>query len=72
MIKYLLLAVLLLSGCDAYNQDVTRKYIMPQGLNDCKVYSVRADGGGYITVVRCPNSSTTSRFGKGGNATVTE
>lgn len=37
---------------------ITNWYVLPEGLKDCTIY--RMDGGPTITVVRCPNSETST------------
>ena len=67
MNKYLALGlVVLLAGCDnseyrqqkqqSYNDDITHT----KGLDDCIVFLVHDDRSDDLTVIRCPNSSTTT------------
>lgn len=74
MKKVVLLACLLMCGCDntaseiALPTDIT----MPDGLKDCKFFKIDAPGVGgigYMRVVRCPNSSTTNVTGKSDTVT---
>lgn len=37
---------------------ITSWYVLPEGLKDCQIY--RLEGGPIITVVRCPNSETST------------
>ena len=64
------LSVVLLSACQPSAN--TKDYpVLPDGLKDCKFYSV-SDGVSYITVARCPNSSTTVKTsGKGNKTSIT-
>lgn len=70
----LAVAVLALFGCDAETRDSTRKYILPAGLERCKIYDLSRDGtGNTMTIVVCPNStvSTSERVGKTDQYTTT-
>lgn len=58
MKKLILIAALLLAGCDAYTDDVSGRYELPKGLKDCEVYRMTASRGKDLYVVRCPNSTT--------------
>jgi hypothetical protein len=50
----------ILAGCSAETYTTTESYILPQGMEDCKIYEMSPNEGDYgvtaITVVRCPNS----------------
>jgi hypothetical protein len=67
----IIFALLALSGC-------TNKYseanfpVRPPELSDCKFFKMSNSSGEKITVVRCPNSttSTTERVGKQDQTTV--
>jgi hypothetical protein len=64
MKSWILVFAVMLSGCAPSAEERTANFtVMPEGLKDCKVYRI-SDGSENITVVRCPNSSTTSRIGK--------
>jgi hypothetical protein len=71
------LAVILLAmsavACTPNYQDDTGKYsVLPAELKDCKFYYVGGSDGSRITVVRCPNSETTTQMGtKSKHTTVT-
>lgn len=54
-----------LVGCNKSSVELTSKYNIPQELSDCKIYFVGANNGTGITVVRCPNSSTTTSYKQG-------
>ncbi len=38
---------------------------MPEGLKDCKIFELQTTSGAQITVVRCPNSATSSTYRSG-------
>lgn len=62
MKKFVYIAIaLFLSSYSSETIDVSRKYDIPKDLNDCSFYLMRNDEGGSITVVRCPNSSTSTK-----------
>jgi hypothetical protein len=60
--KYILLLSLALTGCYSANyQETTGSYKMPKELEDCKIYTLQAEGWDpAIKVVRCPTETTTS------------
>lgn len=39
--------------------------VLPEELKDCRFFQITSGSGAYITVVRCPNSSTTTRYSYG-------
>lgn len=41
-------------------------------LNDCKAHKISTADGGIYTVIRCPNSSTTTKNGKANTVTVVD
>ena len=52
----------LLTACNPGYEDKTADYsVIPNELKDCKFYSV-FDGMNSITVVRCPNSQTSTTW----------
>lgn len=65
--KYLTLIIVLLSGCERATQEATQSFSLPKELIDCRVYYMTSGGATYtrITVVRCPNSSTSTSYGCG-------
>lgn len=70
-IVYYIIAMLMLAGCSPDGRERTGFTVMPEGLKDCKIYYI-SDGIAGITVVRCPNSSTTAyQGGKNSKTTVT-
>ncbi len=67
---FLITAIFLVVGCSKKN--VSEKYELPEGLTDCTVYYMTGENARSLTVVRCPNSSTTTRYSfKSGKSTVT-
>lgn len=58
----LLTFIILLAGCSPSAKERNDFTVLPEGLSDCKIYSI-SNGIGEITVVRCPNSSTTAYKG---------
>lgn len=70
--KFAAIAIaLVLVGCTPSSKDVSRNYAPPEELKDCSFHRLGNDNGGYITVVRCPNSSTTTKTsGKNARTTV--
>jgi hypothetical protein len=57
--KYTLFLLLgFLTGCGPYAKE-TRWPVMPEGLQDCKIYNLSDGNGHAITVARCPLSATT-------------
>jgi hypothetical protein len=66
-----IVALVLVTACTPGTSEVTGKFALPEGLQDCKFYEMTSGVGGF-TVVRCPNSSTTThRGGKGAWTTMT-
>ena len=57
-IAMIILAVGVLSACTPNTTEETSSYVLPEGLKDCKVFVMQANGLSRITVVRCPNSQT--------------
>jgi hypothetical protein len=66
----IVLSTALLVACQPYAQQ--EKYpVLPEELQDCKFYRI-SDGASYITVARCPNSTTTVKTsGKGSKTSIT-
>lgn len=62
--------VALLAACQPYAKK--QEYpVLPKELEDCKFYRV-SDGPSYITVARCPNSSTAVKTsGKASKTSIT-
>lgn len=65
MIMAAVLAMGALSGCEKETKDTTNNYVLPEGLQDCKIYNMRNTGGSNITVVRCPLSATSTTYSSG-------
>lgn len=56
---------LLVTGCnsDDYSpKDYTKKYDLPQELADCTIHEINGHSVIEMSVVRCPNSDTTSSW----------
>lgn len=53
---------LILTACSKETKNISERYQLPDELSDCRVYRMRAEGGNVITLVRCPNSSTTTSY----------
>jgi len=59
--KYILISLLLLLvSCTRETSEVTQEYQLPAELSDCKVYTMNAESGNRLHVVRCPLSTTSS------------
>ena len=59
--KYILgILVCILAGCGPYAKE-TRWPVLPEGLQDCKIYNLSDGNGHAITVARCPLSATTGK-----------
>ena len=57
-----LLALLLLTGCrETITSEINDGYRLPTGLKDCTIYRMESARYRDVTVVRCPNSTTTTR-----------
>lgn len=65
--KYLVLIATLglLAGCDTSTKEVSRDYIMPDGLKDCKVYEMNSRTRTDLHVVLCPNATTSTSWETG-------
>lgn len=61
----ILIVLFISSGCEKTYVEATDNYLLPFELQDCKVYYLSNSGGGSITVVRCPNSSTSTNYSSG-------
>lgn len=70
-IKYLTVVFLVFTviGCNIRTEERTNAFNVPKELSDCKIYSLGTNGSDniaqIITVVRCPNSSTTTDYKSG-------
>lgn len=62
----LLLSFLTILSCSKQTSDISYKYSLPEGLQDCKIYVMQTDGlGSNLVVVRCPNSQTSTTYKSG-------
>ncbi len=63
--KIIVMAALSLAlvACEKSAQDTTNTWILPEGLRDCKIYKLDPGIGQPLTVVRCPDSETTTQSG---------
>lgn len=53
-------AMVFLVGCDQGPRATQMDYpVLPEELKDCKFFNLSRGAGTYITVGRCPNSTTT-------------
>ena len=58
--KKIIIAALLLCGCDASYKDVKQHYKLPDDLSDCKIYELNGDSSSRtLYVVRCAEQTTT-------------
>lgn len=58
----IVILVLMITACSKETKNISERYQPPEELSDCKVYRMRSEGGNAITLVRCPNSSTTTSY----------
>lgn len=64
-------AALVLTACTPHTEEAAGKFSVPDDLKDCSIRDMWNTSGNYITVVRCPNSTTTTRTsGKNPRTTV--
>lgn len=73
--KLCILLIVFITGCTQPSFSEKKYLVLPDELSDCRFYNV--DPGGLqnnITIVRCPNSSTTTQYTQscGKNCTVTK
>jgi hypothetical protein len=52
---------LVLAGCSP-SAEVKDYPVLPEALKDCKFFRLTDANGSAITVARCPNSTTTTRY----------
>jgi putative SOS response-associated peptidase YedK len=71
MKKYIgiVFAAMIVAGCTNSAKEVVYP-VMPPELKDCKVYAISSESGRDITVMRCPNATTSTTY-KEGKATRT-
>lgn len=68
MKKFLLLSLLLfLVSCSKETHEITENYQLENELKDCTIHYLQAKQYASLTVVRCPNSSTTTKYSCGKN-----
>ena len=60
----IIVALMALSGCGKSASDTTSYWVLPEGLKDCKIFSLQ-NNLSYMNVVRCPNSITTTSYKSG-------
>lgn len=65
----ILFAAGIISGCTNSAKEVLFP-VLPQELKDCKVFFLTNEGGGALTVMRCPNATTSTSY-TSGKSTVT-
>lgn len=70
MLAVVIGSAMLLSGCETETKEISQNFEFPEGLKDCKMYSMRGKDGGHLTVVPCPLSATTTTH-SAGKSTVT-
>lgn len=56
----LICSLFLVAACER-QAPAEKSYIMPEDLKDCKVIQIDGDGP-FLYVVRCPNSTTSTRW----------
>jgi hypothetical protein len=64
--KVIIVLAVMLSGCYPSARELDFP-VVPEGLSDCKFYRL-SSAVDYVTVVRCPNSSTSTNW-RAGKAT---
>ena len=62
--KYILILLLVigLTSCEKETTEVSGKFQLPKGLEDCTIYRLESEGGTTIYVTRCPHSDTTTQW----------
>jgi hypothetical protein len=65
----ILAMVMMVSGCGQKTTEISGKYILPAGLQGCKLFALE-NGMSYMRVMRCPASATTVTY-TAGKTTVT-
>lgn len=54
------MVVLALAGCE--NRATEVHYVLPNELKDCKIYYLESTRNHDLTVMRCPNSTTSTNY----------
>lgn len=68
----LLLVCFTMCSCKEETKQVTRQYELPDDLSSCKVYEMSGNGSlRTLTVVHCPNATTSTTHSCGKNCTAT-
>lgn len=66
MKKFLILAAtVLMVGCEPSNETRTDEFKLPDYLSDCTITKLVDKNTAIFTVVRCPNSSTSTTYMNG-------
>lgn len=68
------LSVVILTGCGyepSYTDDTKSFSVLPEGLKDCKIYYIKNSVGYSLSVVRCPNSQTSTTYSVGKSTATT-
>lgn len=64
-LKLLLIsAMIVLAGCTPSAKQIFPE-VLPDGLTDCKFYSITDSNGLTMRIVRCPNSSVSTKWKSG-------
>lgn len=58
-----LVALLALAGCESTYEDKTGTYRLPAELKDCTIFELTNSSDNRISVMRCPNSETSTKDG---------
>lgn len=58
----LLAFVVLLAGCNPATDETTSNYILPRGMENCKIFRLEAGTGKTLYAVSCPHSITTTTY----------
>ncbi len=60
-----LVLTMAMAGCDKETKDITARYNLPVGMEDCVISELTNDEGRWIIVTRCPNSTTSTKYKAG-------
>ena len=72
MKKSLIILALLLCGCSKSTDEIDSKYVLPSGLEDCKIYKLHPGGlAQALYVVRCPDSNTSTNWSESNGKSTT-